>query len=82
MMNQRTLTFLRDYSPIGPRARPHKGDVLAFLRSLWVIGVVKPGRLEYWKFLCRSWVSHRRALAEAVELAIRGYHFRVVAARL
>ncbi|MEI7657687.1 MAG: B12-binding domain-containing radical SAM protein [Phycisphaerae bacterium] len=79
---QRTLTFLRDYCPAGPRTRPHMGDMLAFLRSLWVMGVVEPGRLEFWKFLGRSWVFHRNAFAEAVELAIRGYHFRAVADRL
>jgi len=79
---QRALSFLRDYRPAGPRSRPHMGDMLAFLRSLWVMGVAEPGRREFWKFLCRSWVSHRGAFAEAVELAIRGYHFRAVADRL
>ena len=79
---QRTLTFLRDYCPAGPPSRPQVDDVLAFLRSLWVMGVAEPGRWEFWKFLCRSWVSHRRAFAAAVELAIRGYHFRIVASRL
>ena len=64
------------------RLRPTLADVRAFVRSLWVMGVAEPGRWEFWKFLCRSWVSHRRAFAEAVELAIRGYHFRAVAGSL
>jgi radical SAM superfamily enzyme YgiQ (UPF0313 family) len=79
---QRILTFLREYRPSGPRARPHMADVLAFVRSLWVMGVAEPGRWEYWKFMVRTWVCHRRAFAEAVDLAIRGRHFRVVAAAL
>lgn len=79
---RRTLTFLRDYRPSGPRTRPHMGDVLTLLRSAWIMGVRVPGRWEFWKFMCRSWIGHRRAFAEAVELAIRGHHFRVVAAEL
>ncbi len=77
---RRVLTFLSEYRPCGPRAKLRKTDVMAFVRSLWVIGVAEPGRWEYWKFLWRSLVSYRRAFPEAVELAIRGYHFRVVAA--
>ncbi|MBS0198611.1 MAG: B12-binding domain-containing radical SAM protein [Planctomycetes bacterium] len=79
---QRVLTFLNEYRPCGPRARLRMADFLAFVRSLWVIGVAEPGRWEYWKFLWRSLVSYRRAFPEAVELAIRGYHFRVVAESL
>jgi radical SAM superfamily enzyme YgiQ (UPF0313 family) len=77
---QRILTFLREYRPAGPRRRLSFADLRIFIRSLWVMGVAEPGRWEFWKFLCRSWVSHRKAFAEAVELAICGYHFRGVAA--
>ena len=79
---RRALTFLRDYRPVGARRRPRLAELRAFVRSLWVMGMAEPGRWEFWKFLCRSWLSHRRAFAEAVELAIRGYHFRVVVSRL
>lgn len=79
---QRGLQFLSDYKPSATRAATHVSDVLAFLRSLWVIGVRTPGRRDFWKFLTRAWISHRNAFPEAVELAIRGYHFRTVAATL
>lgn len=79
---RRILTFLGEYRPSGPRVRPQMVDFRAFLRSLWVIGVTEPGRWEFWKFLCRSWLWYRGSFAEAVELAIRGYHYRLVAARL
>ena len=79
---ERTLTFLREYRPSGPRTMPHLGDLRAFLHSLWTMGVATPGRWEFWKFLTRSALFHRRALAEAIELAIRGHHFRTVAASL
>jgi radical SAM superfamily enzyme YgiQ (UPF0313 family) len=79
---RRVRTFLREYRPTGPRGRLQRSDIRAFLGSLWVIGVARRGRWEYWKFLARSLLCHRRAFAEAVELAIRGHHFRVVAARM
>ena len=78
----RVLVFLRDYRPNGPRAGLRGDDVLAFARSLWVLGVVEPGRWEFWKFIARAGIFHREAFAEAVEAAIRGYHFRKVAATL
>jgi radical SAM superfamily enzyme YgiQ (UPF0313 family) len=79
---ERALTFLREYRPSGPSARRSLSDIRAFLSSLWVIGIATPGRREYWKFLVRSFVFHRRAFAAAVELAIRGHHFRAIAGTL
>jgi radical SAM superfamily enzyme YgiQ (UPF0313 family) len=79
---RRVRTFLREYRPSGPATWPRLADLRTFVRSLWVMGVAEPGRWEFWKFLVGSWTSHRRAFAEAVELAIRGRHFRAVAARL
>lgn len=79
---QRILAFLREYRPRGPRTLPSKVHMRAFVQSLWRMGVADSGRREFWKFLWRAWVSHRRTFAEGVELAIRGYHFRAVAARL
>lgn len=79
---RRVFAFLREFRPSGPYMRPRLEDIRTFLRSLWVMGVAERGRWEYWKFLCRTWISYRSAFKEAVELAIRGYHFRVVASNL
>ncbi len=54
--------ILREYRPSGPRTMPHLGDLRALLRSLWTMGVTTPGRWEFWKFLTRSALFHRRAL--------------------
>jgi radical SAM superfamily enzyme YgiQ (UPF0313 family) len=78
----RVLTFLRHYKPAGPRPRPTRTDIMAFIRSLWIMGVWTRGRREYWKFLIRTLIYRRDAFAEAVTLAIYGYHFRRVAATL
>jgi len=78
----RASTFLREYRPQGPRERFTCRDVFAFLRSLWVLGVWTRGRRAYWKYLVRAFVLHRKAFAEAMDLAIKGYHFRKIAEQL
>ena len=79
---ERILTFLNDYRPSGPGMRMRREDVLAFFKSLWTMGVASRGRREFWKFLTRACVFHRRAFVEALSLAITGHHFRKVAAAL
>lgn len=75
----RIAQFLRDYRPTGPRAKVQWREVLAFLKSIWIMGIAASGRREYWKFLTRTLLLHRRAFAEAMSLAIMGYHFRRIA---
>ena len=79
---RRALTFLRNYRRRGPRMQRPWCEVRAFLYSLWVIGIWTPGRREFWKFFTKSLLFHPRAFGEAMNLAISGYHFRRVAARL
>jgi radical SAM superfamily enzyme YgiQ (UPF0313 family) len=79
---RRAMTFLRTYRREGPRARPSRTDIGAFLKSLWVLGVRSRGRRAYWSFFLRSLLFHRRKFAEAMNLAILGHHFRKVAATI
>jgi len=79
---RRALTFLRTYRPHGPRAPLTRPQMWAFLRSLWVLGVRTRGRLAYWHYFVRSLVFHPRAFAQAMELAIMGYHFRKIVAQI
>jgi radical SAM superfamily enzyme YgiQ (UPF0313 family) len=79
---RRILRFLREYRPGGPRIRPSWDDWMALVKSLWVMGIRTRGRREYWKFLTRVLMSHRRKFSEAMTLAIMGHHFRKVAAAI
>lgn len=79
---ERALTFLRDYRPAARNGGPTPADIRAFFCSLWVLGVASRGRLAFWRYLGRALLFHRRAFARAVELAIRGHHYRLVAERL
>jgi radical SAM superfamily enzyme YgiQ (UPF0313 family) len=82
MYYRRILTFLREYRPQGQRIHLSWRDVKAFIKSLWVMGVLSRGRRQYWKFLMKALLFHRRAFPEAMTLAILGYHFRRVASAL
>lgn len=79
---RRILTFLEAYRPHARRPGTSREDFIAFLKSLWIMGVLTRGRREYWKFLAKTLVVRREAFADAVRLAIYGYHFRRVAATL
>lgn len=79
---QRILRFLSEYRPTGPRVRAQRGEIKAFFRSLWVLGVRTRGRREYWKFLAAVALKHRRSFVEAMGMAISGFHFRKIAASL
>ncbi len=79
---RRIRTFLRDYRPGGPSMRFELDDLVALIRSMWVLGVAQPGRLQYWQLLVQAALMHPRAFGEAMSLAIMGYHFRTVARHL
>jgi radical SAM superfamily enzyme YgiQ (UPF0313 family) len=76
---RRVGQFLQDYRPARASGRRSSTELRAFARSLWVLGVASPGRLAYWGFVTRTLARHRDAFGEAMELAIRGHHFRTVA---
>jgi radical SAM superfamily enzyme YgiQ (UPF0313 family) len=76
---QRIRTFLKSHRPTGPRQRLSLGDIVAFLKSFWVLGVWHRGRVGYWRLFWGTLIRHPRQFPNAIELAILGYHFRRVA---
>jgi radical SAM superfamily enzyme YgiQ (UPF0313 family) len=79
---RRVRAFLATWRPSGPGARLAWSDVRAFLRSLWTLGVVRRGRLGYWRLFWATLIAQPRKFRAAMELAIVGHHFRTVAERL
>ncbi|MBU0980089.1 MAG: B12-binding domain-containing radical SAM protein [Nanoarchaeota archaeon] len=75
---RRIRTFLKNYRPT-VKVRFSWRDFIAFLRSIWVIGVVSRSRFLYWKLLIRTFFTKMRALPVAVELALYWQHFERVA---
>lgn len=78
----RIRTFLCNHRPTGPRLRISWTDVQAFLKSFYVLGLRHRGRRAYWQFCLETLIRRPRQFAQAMELAIMGYHFRRVASLL
>ena len=79
---QRIRIFLEHHRPSRARWRLSRGDVQAFLKSFWLLGVRHRGRRAYWWFVSSTLVRRPAQFRHAVELAIIGFHFRRVANRL
>jgi radical SAM superfamily enzyme YgiQ (UPF0313 family) len=72
----RILAFLRSYSPKA-RGNVENSDLFTFVRSMWYLGMQdKKSRSYYWKLLQQCVSDYRQSFADAVTMAIYGYHFR------
>ncbi|GET34524.1 B12-binding domain-containing radical SAM protein [Prolixibacter bellariivorans] len=52
--------------------------LMAFLKSIYIIGLVNKGRSEYWKLVFWTLYKRPRAIVDAVTYTVYGYHFRKV----
>jgi radical SAM superfamily enzyme YgiQ (UPF0313 family) len=76
---RRVARFLASHEPRGlhraPIALP---QVRALVRSMLLLGVVGPGRLDYWRLFFWSLLFRPRQFSTGITLAIYGFHFRRV----
>jgi hypothetical protein len=79
---ERIRTFLEHHTPCGPQLGFSWSDLKPFAKSLWLLGIVEPGRFAYWRFSLTTLLKRPCQFYQAMELAILGYHFRRVASRL
>ncbi|MBA3767907.1 MAG: B12-binding domain-containing radical SAM protein [Acidobacteria bacterium] len=54
------------------------GDIAAFARVTFALGIRDPERRAFWRYLRRAFAEHRDKFAYAVVLAAMGYHFRKI----
>ncbi|MBR8535783.1 B12-binding domain-containing radical SAM protein [Carboxylicivirga sediminis] len=52
--------------------------IVAFLKSMYIIGIIDKGRIEFWKLLAWTLFNKPALLTEAITFAVYGYHFRTV----
>jgi radical SAM superfamily enzyme YgiQ (UPF0313 family) len=72
---RRVRTFLRHYQPPKVKAPLHREDLLAFLRSMYHLGIRGRERFHYWRLLAWTLCRRPRLFPLAVTLAIYGHHF-------
>jgi radical SAM superfamily enzyme YgiQ (UPF0313 family) len=75
---ERVKTFLRDYKPPKIGIYLDFEYVLAFLRSIYQLGIKGVERLHYWQLLFWTLFRRPKLFPLAVTFAIYGYHFRQV----
>ena len=75
---QRVRSFLREYRPPKIKARLELQHVLAFVRSIYLLGIKGVERVQYWRLVLWTLLRRPRAFPLAITLAIYGYHFRKV----
>lgn len=52
--------------------------LMAFIKSVIIIGILNRGRREYWKFLIWTLFNRPGLIVDAVTYTVYGYHFRTV----
>lgn len=76
---QRLINFLKEYKP--RKKKNYQFDfnqILALLKSIWILGIKEKERLYYWKLF--FWVLFRkpRLFPLTIKMAIKGFHFRKI----
>lgn len=76
---RRMRRFLKNFHPMAIRTRTLDPEhLMAFFRSVVIIGVLNKGRREYWKFLFWTLFNRRELFTDAMTYAVYGYHYRTV----
>ncbi|MGO9612494.1 MAG: B12-binding domain-containing radical SAM protein [Dissulfurispiraceae bacterium] len=76
---ERVRTFLREYIPPQKKKFHFRFNyIVAFIRSIIVLGIIGKERFHYWKLLLWTIIRCPRLFPQAVTLSIYGFHFRKV----
>lgn len=76
---ERVRVFLKHYSPpFKEQSKITFNKIIAFLKSVFYIGILKKNRKYYWHLLFWSLFHKPKSFALAVTYSIYGYHFRKV----
>jgi hypothetical protein len=59
-----------------PNASSSVNALVILMRVILRLGIIDSARLEFWRYMRIVVTKRRKRLAQAVRLAIMGYHFR------
>jgi hypothetical protein len=60
----------------GEKAQIQMNGIVAFIKSIFILGIFGKERRWYWKLLFHTLIHDPAHIASAVSFAICGYHFR------
>ena len=76
---KRIRKLLTNYKPQKKNhAKFNINELVGFVKSVFIIGVVNKGRRDYWKFMFWTFFTRPSLFVDAVAFSIYGYHFRTV----
>lgn len=76
---RRVNEFLKEYRiPKWHTSKISIREIKAFLRLLWVLGILEKGKRYFWKLLFLSIFKYPKKFTTAMTLAVYGFHFRRV----
>ncbi len=79
----RVKKFLNNYKlPVWSKNKIRLTEVKAFIRLVWLLGTLEKGKKYFWKLLAFTIFKHPQKFPLAMTMAVYGYHFRRVAARI
>jgi len=80
---ERIKTFLREYKPSDKgKFKISLVHLVAWIRSMWVLGVQEKGRMHYWKLFVWTLLKKPKFFPLSMSLAAQGVHFRKVAGKI
>ncbi len=76
---ERVIRFMKDFQPrIKSRTTITFGKILALLRSIIILGILKKNQLYYWRLFFWSLIYRPKLFPLAITYSIYGYHFKKV----
>jgi radical SAM superfamily enzyme YgiQ (UPF0313 family) len=80
---ERIRTFLREYKPSDKgKWKISLLHLIAWIRSIWVLGFKEKGRIHYWKLFVWTLLKKPKTFPLSMTLAVQGFHFRKVAQKV
>jgi radical SAM superfamily enzyme YgiQ (UPF0313 family) len=76
---QRVRKSLKNFRPKSRGTDPISfTNIMAFIRSIMIIGIIHKGRSDYWKLLFWCLFRRPRMVVPAITYTIYGYHYRKI----
>ena len=80
---QRLKHFLHIYrAPSWNSNKIKLTEIKAFLRLVWLLGMLEKGKKYFWKLVAVSLFKYPDKFPLAMTMAVYGYHYRKIAARV
>lgn len=78
MFYKRVRNFLTEYKPHRVTVTLAYDEIMALLRSVWLLGVLGRERMEYWRLFFWTIFHYPTKFPIAITMSIYGHHFRTV----